>query len=69
MDHAQYSLDGGEWILVSPSNGISDAPVERYDFGIPAVSPGEHTLAVRVYDRFENVGTAKIAFSVPASKP
>ena len=69
IDHAQYSLDGGEWILVSPGNGISDAPVEHYDFGIPAVSPGEHTLAVRVYDRFENAGTAKITFNVPASKP
>ncbi len=69
IDHAQYSLDGGEWILVSPSDGISDAPVERYDFGIPATSSGEHTLAVRVYDRFENIGTAKITFTVPASKP
>ncbi|PYU10035.1 MAG: hypothetical protein DMG37_21600, partial [Acidobacteria bacterium] len=69
IDHAQYSVDGGEWILVSPSNGISDAPVEHYDFGISAASPGEHTLAVRVYDRFENVGTAKITFNVPASKP
>ena len=69
IERAQYNLDGGEWILVSPSNGISDAPVERYDFGIPAASPGEHTLAVRVYDRFENVGSAKITFTVPASKP
>lgn len=69
IDHAQYSLDGGEWILVSPNNGISDAPVEHYDFGIPAASAGEHTLAVRVYDRFENVGTAKTTFNVPASKP
>src|SRR5438034_11395712 len=49
IDRAQYSLDGGEWILVSPSNGISDAPVEHYDFGIVARSPGEHTLAVRVF--------------------
>lgn len=69
IDRAQYSLDGGEWILVSPNKGISDAPVEHYDFGIPAASPGEHTIAVRVYDRFENVGTAKITFTVPASKP
>jgi WD40 repeat protein len=64
IDRAQYSLDGGEWILLAPSNGISDAPVEHYDFTIPAASPGEHTLAVRVYDRFENVGTAKITFTV-----
>ncbi len=69
IDRAQYSLDGGDWILASPANGISDAPVEHYDFGIPALSPGEHTLAVRVFDRFENVGSAKITFTVPASKP
>jgi len=69
IERAQYSLDGGEWILVSPDNGISDAPAEHYILGIPAVSPGEHTLAVRVYDRFENVGTAKVTFTVPASKP
>lgn len=68
IDRAQYSLDGGEWILVAPSNGISDAPVEHYDFGIPALSTGEHTLAVRVYDRFENVGTVKIVFTAPNLK-
>lgn len=69
IDRAQYSLDGGEWVLLSPIAGISDAPVEHYDFGIPAVSPGEHTLAVRIFDHFENVGAAKTTFTVPASKP
>jgi len=68
IDHAQYSLDGGDWVLVSPSNGISDAPVEHYEFGIEAASFGEHTLAVRAYDRFENVGTAKVTFTVAAPK-
>jgi len=69
IDRAQYSLDGGDWILVAPSNNISDAHVEHYDFGVPAVSPGEHTLSVRVYDRFENIGTAKTTFTVPGPKP
>jgi flavin-binding protein dodecin len=68
IDRAQYSLDGGDWILVAPSNNISDAPVEHYDFGVPSVSPGEHTLSVRVYDRFENIGTAKTTFTVPGPK-
>jgi hypothetical protein len=68
IDRAQYSLDGGDWILVSPNTGISDAPVEHYDFGVPAVSPGEHSLAVRVFDRFENVGSAKTTFTVPSPK-
>jgi outer membrane protein assembly factor BamB len=68
IGHAQYSLDGAEWVLVSPTNRISDAPLEHYDFGISA-TPGEHTLAVRVFDNFENVGTAKVTFSVPGAKP
>jgi WD40 repeat protein len=69
IERAQYSLDGGDWILLSPSESISDAPVEEYHFGLPPLPPGEHTLAVRAYDRFENVGTSKTTFTVPAPKP
>ena len=69
IEHAQYSVDGGEWLLAAPSTGISDLPLEHYDFNLPALSPGEHTLAVRAYDRFENVGTAKTTFTVPPAKP
>jgi hypothetical protein len=69
IDHAQYSLDGADWVLVSPTNSISDAPVEHYDFGISAPAPGEHTLAVRVFDSFENVGSAKVTFTAPVAKP
>jgi WD40 repeat protein len=69
IDHAQYSLDGADWVVVSPTSSISDAPVEHYDFGISTVAPGEHTLAVRVFDSFENVGSAKVTFTAPAAKP
>ncbi|HVH71638.1 MAG TPA: hypothetical protein VNB49_11060, partial [Candidatus Dormibacteraeota bacterium] len=69
IDRAQYSVDGSDWILLSPSKGISDSSVEHYEFGIAAVSAGEHTLAVRVYDHFENVGSAKTTFTAPAAKP
>lgn len=69
IDRAEYSLDGGDWILASPSNDIGDAPVEQYHFGLPPLSPGEHTVSVRVYDHFENVGSAKTTFTVPAPKP
>ncbi len=69
IDRAHYSLDGGDWILIAPSTGISDAPVEQYNFGLPVLTPGEHTIAVRAYDRFENVGSAKTTFTVPAAKP
>ena len=69
IQRAQYSLDGGEWTLVAPDGAISDALVEHYNFGLPPLSPGEHSLAVRAYDQFENVGSAKITFVAAASKP
>ncbi len=69
VDRAQYSIDGGDWIIVMPKNGISDAPEERYEFSISlpgsSTARSEHTIAVRAYDRFENVGSAKTTFRVP----
>src|ERR1700719_2221815 len=67
VERAQYSLDGGDWILVSPSGDISDAPEEHYEFTISDPSAGEHTVAVRAYDRFENVGSAKTTVIVSGS--
>jgi outer membrane protein assembly factor BamB len=69
IERAQYSLDGGDWILLAPDEPVSDALVERYNIGLPSLPPGEHIIAVRAYDRFENVGSAKITFTVPAGKP
>jgi hypothetical protein len=69
IERAQYSLDGGEWILLAPDEPVSDALVEHYNLGLPPLPPGEHTLAVRAYDRFENVGSAKTTFTVPPAKP
>jgi WD40 repeat protein len=67
VERAQYSLDGGDWILISPAGNISDAPEEHYEFTISDPSAGEHTVAVRAYDRFENVGSAKTTVTVTSS--
>jgi sugar lactone lactonase YvrE len=64
IERAQYSLDGGDWVLISPSKGISDYKTETYSFSIFALTPGEHTIAVRAYDRFDNVGSAKTTIQV-----
>jgi sugar lactone lactonase YvrE len=69
IERAQYSLDGGEWVLLAPADGIIDGPIEHFTFGLPPLTPGEHTLAVRAYDKFENVGSAKTTVLVPAQKP
>jgi outer membrane protein assembly factor BamB len=69
IDRAQYSIDGGEWILASPVGNISDAPEERYEIQIGARSTGEHSIVVRAYDHFDNVGSAKTTVVVPAARP
>ena len=66
IDHAQYSLDGGDWTMLAPQSGISDGKQESYEWSLHNLKPGEHTIAVRAYDRFENVGTGKAVFNVPA---
>ena len=63
---AQYSLDAGDWTLVFPAGGLSDALRENYDFQLQKVAPGEHTITVRVYDQFENVSSAKATVRFPA---
>lgn len=65
IERAQYSVDGGDWILCSPVTHISDAPEERYEFPISGLGPGEHSIAVRAFDRFENIGSAKTIALVP----
>ena len=69
IDRAQYSLDGGDWTLLAPVGNVSDAPSENYEFTLGSLAPGEHTIAVRAYDRFENVGSAKNTFNVTEAKP
>lgn len=59
IEKAQYSVDGGDWVLVAPVGGISDAKTETFSFTVKKLSAGEHTIAVRAYDRFDNVGAAK----------
>jgi outer membrane protein assembly factor BamB len=66
IDRAQYSIDGGDWVMIAPIGSVSDSLEERYEFTLPeALSPGEHSIAVRAYDRFENVGSAKTIVNVP----
>jgi hypothetical protein len=66
--HAEYSVDAGPWQYLEPVGRVSDSLEEHYDFtvAVPASNAAEqvtdareHVIAVRVYDRFENVVAAK----------
>ena len=63
IQSAEYSLDGGEWRPAPPLTRISDSRQLDYQLDSPEVSEGEHTIVVRVTDRFQNVGVAKTVTS------
>ncbi len=56
---AEYSLDGGEWTVAAPVTKLSDSPELDYALSLNA-GAGEHTIAVRAVDEFENLGVEKI---------
>jgi len=55
---AEYSLDGADWTVVAPVTRLSDAPQLDYDLTVDA-GQGEHTIAIRVQDDYDNVASAK----------
>jgi len=74
IKRAEYSIDAGDWQFVEPVGQLSDAKTEAYDFRItPAAEPDppnanppnaaahstEHVVVVRVYDRYDNMVSAK----------
>jgi len=58
---AEYSLNGGDWIVAEPTTRLSDAKQLTYNLSIDraGVAGGEYTLAVRVTDEFDNLTVAK----------
>jgi len=62
ITRAEYSLDAGPWQYIEPVGGLSDSKHEHYEALVPApaaAKTSEHLIAVRVYDRHDNVGVAK----------
>ena len=55
---AEYALDGGEWTVVAPVTRLSDSLDLDYDLTLDA-GPGEHTIAVRVADEYDNLASDK----------
>lgn len=57
---AQYSLDGGEWTVAPPVGGLADSRDLIYELTLENISPGEHNVAVRVEDEYENHSVDKV---------
>ena len=73
IKRAEYSVDAGEWQFVEPVGQLSDSKTESYDLRVaqrpdrlgsatgeaPAKGGLEHVVVVRVYDRYDNMSSAK----------
>ncbi|MGH9502793.1 MAG: hypothetical protein ACRD20_08085 [Terriglobales bacterium] len=71
IKRAEYSVDASDWQYVEPVGQLADSKSATYDFqaAVPPVgNPGlpdtnqlssEHVVVVRVYDRFDNMSSAK----------
>ena len=57
---AEYSVDGGDWTVVDPVTRLSDSQALDYKLTLKTLAPGEHTIAVRSTDDFENTAVEKI---------
>jgi hypothetical protein len=62
---AEFSIDGGEWYLVFPKDGIADSAQEEFQLTTPEMSSGEHVVGLRATDGNGNTGTAKIIVKIP----
>ena len=70
VTHAEYSLDAGHWQYVEPADSLADSLTEQFVFDAPLPccelsaaglhpDPQEHVIAIRVYDRYDNMTTVK----------
>ncbi|MFQ5663364.1 MAG: hypothetical protein ACE5HL_06005 [Terriglobia bacterium] len=64
LKKAEYSLDAADWKTIFPVSRTTDAREHRYVFLLEKLEPGEHTVMVRVWDRFDNPTLAKTTFVV-----
>jgi len=56
---AEYSINGGDWIVVEPTTRLTDSTEHDYRVEVDRAA-GENTVAVRVADENDNQSVAKI---------
>lgn len=60
IDKAEYSINGGDWMVIDPVSKLSDSPDEDYRLVVPRSSPDEQVVAVRVTDEYDNQAIEKV---------
>ena len=60
LRRAEYAVDGGSWLPIAPNDGILDSMKEDFHLHAGGLTPGEHTLVIRVADSGNNAALAKV---------
>jgi hypothetical protein len=58
LSKAEYSINGGDWMVVEPTTRLTDSL--EHDYRVEVDRAGETTVAVRVSDENDNQSVAKI---------
>jgi hypothetical protein len=58
LGQAEYSINGGDWVVVEPTTRLTDSMEHDYRAQVDR-GTGEATIAVRVQDEYENQAVAK----------
>lgn len=61
----EYAIDGGDWRVVHPEDGVTDSETEEFEIVLEGLEAGEHTLAIRARDTSNNTGTGKRVVTIP----
>ena len=61
----EYAIDGGDWRVVHPEDGVTDSETEAFEIALDSLESGEHTLAIRARDTANNTGTGKRVVTIP----
>jgi hypothetical protein len=65
IDEIAYSVDGGDWVMAYPKDGVFDDVAEAFSLKLPdGLAAGPHTLSIRVADEADNIGAASVTFRV-----
>lgn len=59
LESTSYSVNGGDWNVVLPDDGIFDSKEERFFFTVKEKEVGEYTIVVKITDFSLNTGTGK----------
>jgi WD40 repeat protein len=65
IHQCEYSVDGADWVLLFPKDGIADSDSEEYTWSVDNLTAGEHLIWLRAVDSVGNLGAGKLAVSIP----